>query len=255
MHQKGRLQIILNRLDEVSELTVEEACQLLDVSPATIRRDFNLLTTNNKVEKTWGGIAKTGLLNDMKPVQFRQTQNIREKKAIAEKATSLISDGDVIIIDGGTTTLEMAPLIANRKIRVITNSLLIAHKIHEKRSGWTGAEVFLSGGFLYPDSGLFVGPEANKNLKQYHARYAFLSVGGIEKGIITNSNQMVVETERTMMSQSDQVVILADKSKFGNKAMVRLCGPEEVDVIITNADANQDILYGLETSGVRIIKD
>ncbi len=255
MHQKGRLQLILNKLDEVAELSVEDTCKLLDVSPATVRRDFNLLTTNNKVEKTWGGIAKAGLLNDMKPLQFRQTQNIREKREIAEKAVDLISDGDVIIIDGGTTTLEMAPLIANRKIRVITNSLLIAHKIHEKRSGWTGAELFLSGGFLYPDSGLFVGPEANKNLRQYHANMVFLSVGGIDEHLITNSNQMVVETERTMMSQSDQVIILADKSKFGNKAMVRLCDLKEIDTIITNQDSDPLILKAIARAGTRIIKD
>lgn len=254
MHQKGRLQLILNKLDEVAELTVEQACKLLGVSPATVRRDFNILTSNNKVEKTWGGIAKAGLLNDMKPVQYRQTQNIREKKEIAEKAVSLIHDGDVIIIDGGTTTLEMAPLIANRKIRVITNSLLIAQKIHETRTGWTGAEVFLSGGFLYPDSGLFVGPEANKNLQEYHANMVFLSVGGIDEHLITNSNQMVVETERTMMSQSDRAIILADKSKFGTKAMVRLCNPKEVDTIITNPDSNHFILNEIEKAGVRILK-
>ncbi len=255
MHQRARLQTILDRLEEVAELTVDEACRLLEVSPATIRRDFNLLTTNGKVEKTWGGVARTDLLNDMKPLFFRQTQNIHEKKAIAENAASLVQDGDVVIIDGGTTTLEMAPFIANRKIRIITNSLLIAHEIHQKRSGWTGAEIFLSGGFLYPDSGLFVGPEANKNLQQYHADKVFLSVGGIEEGLITNSNQLVVETERTMMSQSDQVIILADKSKFGTKAMVKLCEPGEVDILITNHDSDPSILINLEKLGITIIKD
>ncbi len=256
MHQKSRLQTILGKLEEVPVLTVDEACELLNVSPATVRRDFNLIYQNGKAEKTWGGITKLGNLPDeMKPLRLRQTQNLEEKKAIAKKAAELISDGDVIIVDGGTTTLEMAPYIANRKIRIITNSLLIAYEIHLKRSGWTGAEVFLSGGFLYPDSGLFVGPEAIKNLKQYHADLAFLSVGGIDEHTITNSNQLVVETERTMMEQSDQVILLADNSKFGNRAMVKLCDPQEVHMLITTYSKNDQMLTALSNFGIKILKD
>ncbi|XOV90942.1 MAG: DeoR/GlpR family DNA-binding transcription regulator [Bacteroidota bacterium] len=254
MNQRRRLQTILDKLQSVPELTVDQVCKLLSASPATIRRDFNLLADNGKAEKTWGGIAKIeNHLDGMQPLQLRKTQNITEKKSIAEAAVSLINDGDVIIIDGGTTTLELAPLIANRKIRVITNSLLVANEIHLRRSGWGGAEVFLSGGFLYPDSGLFIGPEANKNLQQYHADLAFLSVGGIDENLITNSNQLVVETERTIISQSDKTIILADKSKIGHKAMVKLCDPQEVDTLITNDGANESILKSLEQSGIKIM--
>lgn len=255
MNQRSRLQAIIRQLQQKPELTVDEACVLVDASPATIRRDFNLLSENGEVVKTWGGIAKTDdHSGDMKPLRLRQSQNIREKRAIARKAASMIQEGDVILIDGGTTTLEMAPLIANLKIRIITNSILIAHEIQQLRSGWKGAEIFLIGGFLYPDSGLIVGPEANKNLMQYHADYAFLSVGGIEKEIITNSNQLVVETEKTMMQQSDQVIILADKSKIGSRTMVKLCDPKEVNILITNKQADQKILTWLEVKGIKVLQ-
>ncbi len=255
MSQRSRIKAIVHLLQQKSELTVDEACKLFDASPATVRRDFNLLTANGEVEKTWGGIARlSDHKSDMQPLRFRQTQNIQEKKAIAKKAASLVQEGDVILIDGGTTTLEMALLIANLKIRIITNSLLIAHEIQHKRAGWKGAEIFLTGGFLYPDSGLIVGPEANKNIMQYHADYAFLSAGGIEEKIITNSNQLVVETERTMMQQSDQVIILADKSKIGSRNMVKLCDPEEVDILITNVQVDNPILSTLKKSGINILQ-
>ena len=255
MSQRKRLQAILDQLQSTSELTVDEACKLFDASPATIRRDFNLLTSNGEVEKTWGGIArKESLQSDMKPLGFRQTQHVLEKKAIAESAASLIKDGEVVIIDGGTTTFEMAALLANRKVRIITNSLLIAHEIHQQRQGWIGPEVFLTGGFLYPDSGLIVGPEANKNLLQYHADWAFLSVGGIDQEVITNSNQLVVETEQTMIAQSDKAVLLADFSKIGTRSMMKMCEPNEIHLLITNKKASDHDLLSIKKMGLDVLK-
>ncbi|NJM93428.1 MAG: DeoR/GlpR transcriptional regulator [Cytophagales bacterium] len=235
MTQRQRLQAILDLLQQREELSVDQACALLDASPATVRRDFNLLTADGEVEKTWGGVArKRHVESDMKPLLYRQSHLVAEKKAIAQKAAELVQNGDVVMIDGGTTTVELIPALTSKKIRIITNSLLIANAMHLHRKGWEGMELFVTGGFLYPDSGLLVGPEANRNLQQYHADWGFLSAGGLDENGVTNSNQLVVETERTMMAQSERSVILADHSKLGLRSMCKMCDYSEFHLLYTN---------------------
>ncbi len=255
MKQATRLQTILTFLQHHQELSVEAACKLLQASPATVRRDFNRLTFNGEVIKTWGGVSrKMTYPSDMKPLLFRQSHYVEEKKAIAIEAAGLVQDGEVVMVDGGTTTLEMAGLLAAKKVRIITNSLLIANKIQLEQNGWNGAELFLTGGFLYPDSGLLVGPEANKTILQYHADWAFLSCGGIDNSGVTNSNQLVVETEKNMISQSKKAVVLADHSKFGVKSMSKICDFEKLEMIITDAKADTAFLGQIQRANTVLKK-
>ena len=240
MNQKERIAEISNYLNDRQEISVAQACALLDASPATVRRDFNKLAAGREAVKTWGGLVARGLNgtdDSMLPASFRKTLCAEEKKKIAATAASLVKDGDVVIVDGGTTTFFMSQHLANLRIRVVTNSILIAHQIDKKRENRRGAEVFVTGGLIYPEAGLLVGPQAVANIREYHADWAFLSVGGIQAQTATNSNQLVVETERAIIEQSDQVVMLADHSKFGKRSMCRMCGMNELDLLITNAHA------------------
>ena len=189
---------ILELLDEVGELNVSEACSRLSLSPATARRAFARLAAEGLAEKVWGGIMRRNQpsppANDMVPSSLRDKLNAEAKDAVARQAAMLVQDGDVVAIDGGTTTLRLAAYLANRPIRILTNSILIAHQIELLRNGAKSAEVFLTGGFVYPGSGLLVGPQAVANLREYHSRWAFLSVGGLDARGATNTNQLVVES-------------------------------------------------------------
>ncbi|MDX2190126.1 MAG: DeoR/GlpR family DNA-binding transcription regulator [Bacteroidota bacterium] len=238
MTQGQRHRSILEYLDSKGELIVDVACNLFNASPATIRRDFNQLVNDQLAEKTWGGIIKKmesgNAGNSMLPLSYRQEQFVEEKKKIAEKAASLIEDGDVVMIDGGTTTFFMAPFLANRHIRIITNSIIIAYQIDKDKTEKQGAEVFLTGGMLYPESGLLVGPQTNSSIKTYHAKWAFLSAGAVDENGPSNSNQLVVESEQAMIHQSTKTVLLADHSKFDKRNMCSLCNWEDIDQVITN---------------------
>lgn len=239
MRPMERHRAILAMIEKQGDLTVEEACRVLGISPATVRRDFVELVGRGAVEKTWGGLRRLPDAdvpgNEMLPVDVRESLHPREKERIARRACELINDGDVVVIDGGTTTLAMAPHLANRPVRILTNSILIAHRIDSLRSHPKGAEVFLTGGFLYPGSGLLVGPEAVQSLSQYHARWAFLSVGGLDSDGGTNTNHLVVESERQMISLTENVVVLADGSKWKRREMVRAFSWDEVDYFVTDS--------------------
>lgn len=250
MTQGQRHRNIIDYLDEKGELVVEDACRLFEASPATIRRDFNELVEFGFAEKTWGGIIKkatNGTSDTMLPLSYRQEQFIKEKIRIAEAAASFVKDGDVIIIDGGTTTFHMAPFIADKKIRVITNSIIIAYQIDKDKKSKQGAEVFITGGMLYPESGLLIGPQTNLSIKNYNAKYAFLSAGALDENGPTNSNQLVVETEQAIIQQSEKVVLLADHSKFGKRDMCRVCEWEEIDFLVTDInDVSMNLISIIE---------
>jgi len=225
---------ILAALRERGELTVEEACARFGISPATARRDFATLAEEGRAEKTWGGLRLIDPLTpSMVPTGLREEIHVEEKRRIAARAAALCADDAIIFIDGGTTTLQMARWLADRPLRIITNSLLMAHEIDRLRSGPSGAEVFLTGGYLYPRSGLLVGPEAVASLQQYQATLAFLSVGGISEEGISNNHPLVVEVERAMLAHADRVVLLADHSKFDHRELVPECSWEEADTLIT----------------------
>ncbi|WP_247236503.1 DeoR/GlpR family DNA-binding transcription regulator [Telluribacter sp. SYSU D00476] len=258
MTQRQRLHEITRYVRKHGELTVSRACELFGASSATIRRDFSLLMEEGAVSRTWGGISrKEEEATDLagQPAWLRETLFADEKKKIAATAASLVEDGDVVMIDGGTTTYHMARYLANRPVTVITNSILIAHQIDLERQSKYGAEVLVTGGLIYPEAGMLVGPQAIKNIREYYARWAFLSVGGIEAEGVTNSSQLVVETQRAIMEQCETRVLLADHSKFGRKSLCRLCGIGEIDLLITDSPPGQaDLIDNLRSRGLHVVQ-
>lgn len=256
MSQQQRLQQILSYVEEHKSMTVEEAVKAYHASPATIRRDFNLLTQRGQLDKMWGGVmaaSNAQIVDSRSPVRLRKTQFHEEKVRIAKAAADLVKDGDVIIIDGGTTTLEMATFLANKRIQVITNSILIAQKIDEINAN-AGIEVFLTGGLLYSGSASLVGPHASEIIHSFHAKWLFLSTGGVSDFGVTNSNVLVVETERAMIKQCEKKVMLSDHSKIGKNDLVKLCDISDLDILITNeTDQNGAMLDQFRKSGLEVI--
>ena len=244
MNPSERTRKILAFLREQGELNVGQACELFNISPATARRDFLTLAASGEVEKTWGGLRTiTPPDSDtMLPSGLRKELFAEEKRRIAARATQFCAEGDIVFIDGGTTTLHLARSFASRSLRIVTNSLLVAHEIDRLRSGPSGPEVFLTGGYLYPRSGLLVGPEATAGFAKYRAQTAFLSVGGIGEEGITNNHHLVVEIEQIMIERADRVVLLADHSKFGRHELVPECSWEDVHALVTDSQPPENFV-------------
>ena len=237
MQRLERQRALIDLVERQGDLTLEEACRSFSISPATARRDFVEIAHRGAAAKTWGGLCRNPAPTnggDMVPSDLRETLQVAQKERIASAAATLIKDGDVLVIGGGTTTLCLAVHLANRRVRILTNSLLIAHRIDRLRTAPGGAEVFLTGGFLYPGSGLLVGPQAVENIAGYHARLAFISVGGLDEHGSTNTNQLVVESERAMIRAAERTVVLADSTKWSRRDMVRACDWKEISVLVTD---------------------
>lgn len=255
MMQSTRRERMIEHLHGNAVLRVEEAVQLFSASPATVRRDFKSLAELGMAQRVHGGVRLCKPAPwEMQPFQVREVLHAREKHAIAERAAKLLRPGDVFMVDGGTTTSMLGGCIPDFPLRLITNSVRLASILEDRHAGHSRLEIYLTGGILYPHSGLLVGPTAKASLAQYHAQWAFLSVGGIDETGLSNTNEMVMENERVMISSAETVVVLADHSKIGKRAMCSVAGLGDIDILLTDeCPEDEPVLRRIEEAGVRLI--
>lgn len=256
MRQNDRQEEILRYLSENDYLSVDTAIELFSASPATVRRDFTELAANGKAERVRGALRKIASESgNMPPFALREVRHSKEKTAMAKFAVTLLRPGDVLIVDGGTSTFHLAHFLPEFSLKIITNSIRLAMFLDEKYSDRNNLEVFLTGGFLYPKSYLLTGLQTKISLNQYHAGWTFLSAGGINTVGVSNNNELAVESEQVMIENSDKVVVIADHSKIGRQAMCQICRLDKIDYLITdNFPENETILKDIEAHGVQVVR-
>ena len=171
-----------------------------------------------------------------------------QKERIAEAAAALVEAGETIILDGGTTTLEVARHLAGRSLQVVTNSIPIVNLLVNSPQ----TELIVIGGFLYPKTGVNLGPIAVAALKSIHARRLFISVGGITPASLFNSNALLVETERQMIESADEVIVVSDSSKLGHSALAQLCSLQSVHRLIIDDGITEEWRQIVERAGVEL---
>ena len=135
-----------------------------------------------------------------------------------------------MLLDGGTTTLEVARQLVGRSLQVVTNSLPIAQLFASSRE----TDLVMLGGYVYPRTGVALGPLTVRMMQDIHVHQTILSIGGLTERGLFNSNLLLAETERQMMRCADQVVVVADHTKIGRQALAFLCELAAVDVLIVD---------------------
>jgi DeoR/GlpR family transcriptional regulator of sugar metabolism len=250
-----RIQKILAYLAENPILSAERAVEIAQSSLATVRRDFVQMANDGLVRRVRGGVAlmQSGP-SEMLPIKLREIQHQAEKRALAAVAASLLSPGDVVIVDGGTTTMMLAGVMPDIPLRLITNSVGLVAQLEARGRMHPQLEIYVAGGVLYPRSGLLLGPRTEASISEYHAHWAFLSAGGVTERGSFNTNELVVGTERAMVRSAEKVVILADHSKIGRPALCAGARIDEIDMLITDtAKSNEPTLRLIEEAGVEVL--
>lgn len=259
MIQLERHERILEHLNAQRFLGAEQAQTLLGASPATIRRDFNDLADKGLAQRTRGGLRRLDQVEDgALPYAFRAGRFSAEKAIIARHAASLLQPGDSVFVDGGTTTYALARFVPNIPLTMITNSLRLASALGERAGQLPALRVLLSGGALHPEAGLLVGPQAIRTLSEYHADWAFVSPGGVDRGGIYNTNEDAAASERVMIRNARQTAVLADPGKLGKTSLCRIVGLEAVQRLITTPPGiGEELLTSLADDGlkVEVVKD
>lgn len=226
-----RRQKVIDLVSERGFIALGDLAKQLQASESTIRRDLDYLDQQGFVKRTHGGAVFQGGEHALPALEERAQRELEEKRQIAQAAAARIKDGDAILLDGGTTTLEVARLLVGRPLQIVTNSLPIANLFASSRE----TDLVILGGYVYPKTGVALGPSTVRMMDDVHVQQTILSVGGITAKGLFNSNLLLVETERAMMRCADEVIVVADHTKIGRQALAFLCELREIDTLIVDA--------------------
>jgi DeoR/GlpR family transcriptional regulator of sugar metabolism len=228
-----RKQRILQLLKAKGTLRTADIASALRVSPATVRRDLEELAEQGQIERTHGG-ASPKLIGTAAepPFDLKIGRMAKEKEAIADKAARLVRDGATIIFDSGTTVLALARKLAGRNVTCIVLDLPVGHTLAHGDT-----EVWAVGGRVRNGLYSMVGPWGEDVLRASRADLFFLGADAVDDEVVSNSTVEEASMKRLAIQAASQTILLADHTKFGRRAMARVCGIEEPDVIVTDKRA------------------
>lgn len=254
MLKKDRKTYILRLLSEQSAVTVSALSEAFHLSEVSVRKLLDTMEQEGTIRRTWGGaVSAMGSTGDP-PYEEKMVRNLSEKQAIAREAYDLIADGDAVYLDSGTTTLQLAQMIASgpkRNVMVCTNAINIAMSFRTAEE----IEVFLIGGQFNARILSCSGGMAREALKGLFFDKGFLSGShfSLERGL-TTPNMQEAEVKRAVLSAAKEVFLLADFSKYGNDSLAQIAPAREMGTLITDWRAPEEIKDDFEEMGVRVIR-
>ncbi|MCI8946422.1 MAG: DeoR/GlpR transcriptional regulator [Lachnospiraceae bacterium] len=252
MFYSERKQKILEYITKKPQITVAELSEVFGVSAVTIRKDLNELSKRGDIKRTYGGAVSTGLVQKEEGEDEKEFVNMERKREIAEKAIRFVEEGNSLIIDAGSTTQELARLIVERKIyglTIITNAFNIADVFRENSE----YEVVFTGGQYRKKILSCVGPYTINILNSINADKCFMGSNGVSlaRGV-TTPNVLEAEVKRNMMQNSREQYLLADSSKFGRILLFKVADMNEIDCLITDSQADEEIIAKIRNLGVTV---
>lgn len=251
------------RYKEIMQLLADEGsvkactlCKVLSTSRETVRRDLEYLEEKGMLKRIHGGATLPDSQIDGKytytSFKQRKHEHSASKKAVAQEAVKYISEGQAIALDSGTTSLELARIIKNKfhSLTVVTNSLTIANELADA----SGITLILTGGIYNVEEEAFLSDMATLILSRISIDILFLTTCGIsvERGITYQRTDDIVIQSR-LMDASDKTIVIADSSKIGMNSLVRMCGIEQVSMIITDSHVPAERVETLEQAGIKVV--
>ncbi len=249
MLPEKRLELILRHLHAGAVGTVANLADEVGVSQATMRRDLNLLAEEGLARRVYGGALPLVTSDD--PFVEVAAVRTREKDAIAAQCANVITDGETVLLDIGTTAHRVAKQLHGRRLTVITSSLAVLEELQDDLD----IELVLLGGVLRREYRSLVGFLTEDNLRQVHADRLILGTSGIRPdGQVMDTTVVEVPVKRAMIASSDHVMLVADLGKFPGSGMARVCGPEDIDLVVTNAPADPTTMAALRSAGAEVVE-
>jgi len=241
-----RRQVILRAVGE-GRAQVGELAARLGVSEMTVRRDLRDLERYGKLTRVHGGAVSVA---SERPFAEIEVEHYDAKDRIGAAAAALVRDGQTVMLDIGTTALQVARHLRGRSVTVITTNLAA----YDELIGEASVELVLVGGNVRRNYRSLVGVLAEDALRQLRADVVFLGASGIDAdGAVDDTTMVEVPIKRAMLAAATRRVLVADSSKFGMRGVVRVCGIEDVDVLITDEQAPQAACDAVTRAGVEVI--
>lgn len=238
MHAAQREQVILSLLVERGFVSFQELDGRVAASPATIRRDLEKLELAGKITRVRGGArlarsedapAHSARLSGV-PFHENLSRNRSAKEAIGRAAAQLCNTGDSIIIDGGSTTLQMCPYLDPLSLQVLTNSLHIVSALLPQQK----TNISLPAGTLFREQNIVLSPYEDDGTGRYRASRMFMGAAAVGEHGVMQTDVILVQAECKLLGLADELVLLVDSSKFEAATGHVVCGLEDIAVLITD---------------------
>ncbi|RDI50495.1 DeoR/GlpR family DNA-binding transcription regulator [Microvirga subterranea] len=249
-----RNQQLRRLLFEQGSLRVSEQARRFGVSEETIRRDIKRLSAEGLVDPVFGGavLKASPSLHHLKipPVSERHLVEEQAKDAIGAAAAHLVQPGQAVIIDAGTTTLSLARhLCEHPNLTIVTNSIPVAQRCADLSSATT----YVVGGRLVPGSLSTIGPDAEHELAQISADWAFIGAAAVDiDSGFTSADPYEAQVKRAMIKAARKTVILVDHSKFGSRRFASFARAEDIDYLVSTEQCPKDAQAWLQAAGVTL---
>lgn len=241
---------IVRLLRAAGPTAVSELALTLGVSPATVRRDLAELGAQGALQRVRGGASLVEDADRARPFAQVAATDAGDKRAVGRRASSLVSDGDVLLLDIGTTVVSLARELRGRPVTVITSSLAVLDVLR----GDPQVELVLLGGVVRQSYLSLVGLLTESALDQVRADLAFLGTSGVRPdGQVLDTTQVEVPVKRAMMGAADRTVLLADRHKFPGTGALKVCRLPELDVVVTNDGVDDVALQTAARDGVEVL--
>ncbi|WP_154794182.1 DeoR/GlpR family DNA-binding transcription regulator [Occultella kanbiaonis] len=258
MDRHQRLGLLLELVVQREHVRIEDITRELDVSPATARRDLDALAQQQLITRTRGGAAVAPGSADL-PLRYRAARQGDQKERIARAAAGLVVAGQVVGLNGGTTTTEVAREIAvqpglqagpSNPLVIVTNAVNIANELAVR----SNLRVVVTGGVVRPHSYELTGPLAGLLLGQVSLDLLFLGVDALDpQGGASAADEGEASTNAALADRAERVLVVADSTKLGRSAFARILPTNKVHTLITDADADPGLVAAFEEAGVEVI--
>ncbi|WP_219893022.1 DeoR/GlpR family DNA-binding transcription regulator [Aquisediminimonas profunda] len=256
MHASQRETHIIAAMKPSGFVSYRDLEASLDASAATIRRDLSRLEEQGRIIRVHGGakLAEGGRKPPMlrlagTPFDQSITQNLSAKQAIGRAAAALCELGEGVMIDGGTTTLQMCPHLAGLDLQVLTNSLHIVTALLPQ----AGTKILLPSGVVFREQNIILAPAGEESMPRFHAPKLFMGAAAVGPHGAMQADVVLVAAERRLIDRAEQVILLVDSTKFQSTSGAIVCDLEEIDLVITDAGIEPAAREMLEHAGIQVI--
>lgn len=262
MHSAEREKLILDCLVQQGFISFQDLEKRMDASPATIRRDLERLTNAGLIKRVRGGatLPERGENGSSVPavadghlvgVPFHENihRNRVEKEAIGRAAARLCTSGEGVMIDGGSTTLQMCPHLSGLNLQVLTNSLHIVSALLPQ----SGTRLLVPAGQVFPEQNIILSAAGDDGMPRFHAPKLFMGAASIGPAGLMQADIILVTAERRLIERADEIIVLVDSSKFTGPSGHVVCHLDEIDTVVTDSGISAQHTKMLENANVRVV--
>jgi DeoR family transcriptional regulator, fructose operon transcriptional repressor len=230
MFPEERKAAILKLIQSGNPVKVGELCQQFEVSESTIRRDLQEMDAASLIQRTHGGAISAQLGYELS-FREKEIRLLDEKRKIAKLAADMVGAGETVLLDSGTTTLEIARALVHKEITLATNSMDIAQVFGDD----SPVEVLVLGGAWRKSTRSLVGYLTNETLGRIHFDKVFLAANGVDGTLgVTTPNSIEAETKRRFVQAGEEIILVVDHTKIGQQGLYQICSLDEIDQVITD---------------------